>query len=49
MSLALSLATEGAEARGDVIPRLLTGAEQDRIIATLLEAQASDALDSGFL
>jgi superfamily I DNA/RNA helicase/RecB family exonuclease len=49
MSLALSFATEGAEARGDVIPRLLTGAEQDRIIATLLEAQASDALDSGFL
>jgi superfamily I DNA/RNA helicase len=46
MSLALALATDGAEARGDVVPRLLTGAEQDRIIATLLEAQASDALDS---
>ena len=49
MSLALSLATEGAEARGDIIPRLLTGAEQDRIIATLLEAQAPDALDPGAL
>jgi superfamily I DNA/RNA helicase/RecB family exonuclease len=40
MSLALDLATEGAAARGDVAPRLLTGAEQDRIIATLLEAEA---------
>lgn len=49
MSLALALATEGAEARGDVIPRLLTGAEQDRIIATLLEAQGADALELGAL
>lgn len=47
MSLALALATDGAEARGDVVPRLLTGAEQDRIIATLLETQATDALESG--
>jgi superfamily I DNA/RNA helicase/RecB family exonuclease len=46
MSLALALATEGAEARGDVIPRLLTGAEQDRIIAMLLNDEESDARDA---
>jgi superfamily I DNA/RNA helicase len=40
MSLALECATEAALARGDVTPRLLTGAEQDRIIANLLEGEA---------
>ena len=52
MSLALALATDGAEARGDVITRLLTGAEQDRIIATLLDAElaeSSDSFESGAL
>jgi len=47
MSLALALATEGAEARGDVTPRLLTGAEQDRIIATLLDDEEANAREAG--
>ena len=46
MSLALALATDGAEARGDVLPRLLTGAEQDRIIATLLDAELQESFES---
>ncbi|CAB4889067.1 unannotated protein [freshwater metagenome] len=40
MSLALECATEAALVRGDVTPRLLTGAEQDRIIAHLLDGEA---------
>ncbi len=37
MSVAFSLATEGALARGVEPPRMLTGAEQDKILADLLK------------
>ena len=46
MSLALAVATDAAQARGDVLPRLLTGAEQDRIIANLLEAEEARERES---
>lgn len=48
MSFALEVATEAALRLGDVPPRLLTGAEQDRILAQLLAGERDEALDQGW-
>jgi superfamily I DNA/RNA helicase/RecB family exonuclease len=44
MSVAFSLATEGAFARGVDVPRMLTGAEHDQVLSELLADRATSGL-----
>lgn len=47
-SLAFSVLANNALANGEAAPRLLTGAEQDQLIADLLAGHAADGIDLGW-